>query len=84
MERFYLDALIPYFEDSEGFLAAWGIENDVVALGRPHEGSPERGYPADMVAVEVDLVCADDAYFSFLSSGVGVQHRRTKVGLRLL
>lgn len=71
-EGFYGDSFVADFEDGEGFGAGRRLEEDFVVLGGSHEGSAEGRDPADVVAVEVDLVCADDAHDALCSGGVCV------------
>lgn len=72
LERFYGDALVTDFEDGEGFGAAGRVKDDLVVLRGFHQGATEGGGPADVVAVEVDFIGADDADDSLDAGGIGI------------
>lgn len=80
LELVYVDAFVADFEDGEGFGAARGMEKDFVVLGRSHEGAAEGRGPADVVAVEIDFIGADDADCALCAGGVGIAHGSSEEG----
>ena len=56
--------------------------NDYAVTGcRLHQRAAQRGHPTDVVAAEIDLVGAYDAYHSLRSRGVGIAHGRAEEDL---
>src|SRR3954447_18357943 len=77
-ERFHCNALVPHFQHGQLLRTARPMKHDTVTRRRLHQRAPQRGHPTDVVAVEIDLVCAYDAHDSFRSSGIGIAHGRSK------
>ena len=55
------------------------MENYAVTRCRLHERAPQRRHPAEVVAVEIDLVSAYDGHHSLRSRGIGIAHGRPEV-----
>src|SRR4051794_38769593 len=53
-------------------------QDDEVAQNRFHQRASERRHPADVAAVQVDLVDADDADDVVLAGGVAIRHGRAE------
>jgi hypothetical protein len=58
------------------------VKDHLVAGSRLHQRVSERRYPADVIAIEINFVGADDADDSFRSSGIGVANSRPKENVR--
>ena len=54
--------------------AARRVEDDAIAGSRLHQRGGEWRQPADVMAIQIDLVAADDTHRSLGSSGRGVAH----------
>src|SRR6185295_17363626 len=63
-ERIDRDSLVSHVEDFQVLDTARRTENDAVAWSRLHQRACKRRSPADVVAIQIDLVEADDAYQS--------------------
>ena len=59
-ERLHGNALVTHFEDLQ-LLRRRAREPDAVAWARLHQGARQRRHPADVVAIQIDFVGADDA-----------------------
>src|SRR5947208_212400 len=78
----YGDALIAHLENLQVLGAARRVQHDAIAGSRLHQRGGQRRQPADVIAIQIDLVAADDAHGSFGSSGVDVAHRGAEKDLR--
>ena len=58
------------------------MKDHAVAWSGLHQRARQRRHPADVVAIQIDLVEADDAHHPLRSSGVGVAHGRPEEDLR--
>src|SRR5471032_3446509 len=81
-ERLHGDALIAHLEDLQLLRRARRVKDHAVAWSGLHQRARQWRHPADMVAVQIDLVDADDADDPLRSSGVGVPHGRPEEDLR--
>src|SRR5438270_2290850 len=63
-ERFHGNALVRDFQHRQVFWTACCLKNYAVTRCRLHQRAPQRRHPTDVVAVEVDLVGANDAHHS--------------------
>jgi len=72
-ERFHRNALVTHFQHGQVCL-----ENYAIARCRLHQRAPQRRHPTDVVAVEIDLVCAHDAHHSLRCRGIGIAHSRSE------
>src|SRR4029453_4374573 len=80
-ERLQRDALVTDLEDLELLGAARRVKDHAVAWPRLHQGARQRRLPADMVAIQIDLIEADDAYHTLSTARVGVPNRRPEEDL---
>src|ERR1700722_20561838 len=71
-ERFYRNALVTHFQHRQVFCPARRLENHAVTCCGLHQRAPQGGHPADVVAVEIDLVDAYDADYSLSPRGIGI------------
>src|SRR5437588_281228 len=77
-ERFHRNAFVTHIQHGQVFCTARRLKNYAVACCRLHQRAPQRRYPTDVVAVEIDLVGAHDAHHSLRSRGIGVAHGRSE------
>src|SRR5450755_2099511 len=77
-ERFHRNALVTHFQHGQVFCTARQLKDYAVARCRFHQRAPQRRHPADVVAVEIDLVGAHDAHHSRYSRGIGIAHGRSE------
>src|SRR6202453_2387280 len=73
-ERFHRNALVMHFQHGQVRCTARRLENYAIARCRPHQRAPQRRHPTDVVAVEIDLVCAHDAHHSLRCRGIGIAY----------
>ena len=62
--------------------AAWRAKDHAVAWPGLRQRARQRRHPADVVAIQIDLVEADDAHHPLGSGGVGVAHGRSEEDVR--
>src|ERR1700691_6585388 len=77
-ERFHRNALVTHFQHGQVCCTARRLENYAIARCRLHQRAPQRRHPTDVVAVEIDLVCAHDAHHSLRCRGIGIAHSRSE------
>ena len=77
-EWFHFNALVTDFQHSQVFCAARQLKDYAVARGRLHQRARQRRHPTDVVALEIDFVCAHDAHRSLCSRGIGIADRGSK------
>src|SRR5262245_2258222 len=61
LEGFDGDALVTHLEDLQLLGAAGRVKDDTVAWSGLHQRARQRRQPADVVAIHIDFVAADDA-----------------------
>src|SRR3984893_5619321 len=77
-ERFHRNALVTHFQHGQVCCTARRLENYAITRCRLHQRAPQRRHPTDVVAVEIDLVCAHDAHHSLRCRGIGIAHSRSE------
>ena len=75
-ERLHGNALVTHFQDLQFLRATRRVKIHAVTGAGLHQRAPQRRDPADVVAVEIDLVGADDAHHPLRASGIGIAHGR--------
>src|SRR5580700_1755049 len=73
-EPFHRNALVTHFQHGQVCCTTRRLENYAIARYRLHQRAPQRRHPADVVAVEIDLVGAHDAHHPLRSRGSGIAH----------
>jgi len=73
-ERLHRDAFVTHLENLQWLGAPGRVKNDLIARPGLHQRAREGRDPADVVAIEIDLVEADDAHDALGSRGIGVAH----------
>ena len=58
------------------------MKDHAIACSGLHQRTGQWRHPADVVAIQIDLVEADDAHHALRSRGVGVAHGRSEEDLR--
>src|SRR4029077_16143500 len=81
-ERLHGDALISHFEDFQCLRTARRVQYHAVARPRFHQRARQWRHPADIAAIQIDLVDADDAPPPLRSRGTGVANGRSEKPLR--
>jgi hypothetical protein len=77
-ERLHGDALVTHVEDLELLGGTRRVKDYTVPWPRPHQCARQRRLPTDMVAIQIDLVGADDAHHPLGAGGVRVPNSRTE------
>jgi hypothetical protein len=80
-ERLQRDAFVTHLENLEWLCTARRVHDDTVAGPVFHQRARQRRLPADMTAIQIDLIDANDAYFAFGAGAVSVAHRRSEEDL---
>src|SRR5579863_4008426 len=77
-ERFHSNALVTNIQYGELFCAARQLQDYAVPRRRLHQRTCQRRHPTDVVAVEIDFVCAHDAHHSLRARGIGIAYGRSE------
>src|SRR6202021_212274 len=77
-ERFHRNARVTHFQHRQAFCTARQLKDYAVTRCRLHQRAPQRRHPTDVVAVEIDFVCANDAHHSLRSRVIGIANGRSK------
>jgi hypothetical protein len=77
-ERFHRNVLVKHFQQGQLCCATRRLENYAIPRCRLHQCAPQRRHPTDVVAVEIDLIGAQDAHHSLCSRGIGIAHSRSE------
>ena len=73
---------ITHLEDLQLLRTARRVKDHAIACSGLHQRAGQWRHPADVVAIQIDLVDADDAHHPLRSRGVGVAHGRSEEDLR--
>src|SRR4029077_6612480 len=77
-ERLHGDALVPHIEDLQLLDDTRRVKDETVPWPRLHQCARQRRLPTDMVAIQIDLIDADDAHHPLGAGGVRVPDSRTE------
>src|SRR5690349_22839789 len=81
-KRFDGNAFVPNLEDPQVVGAAGCVKDDAIARSGLHQRASQWRHPADMVAIQIDLVDADDPHLPLSAGGVGVANRGPEEDVR--
>src|SRR6188474_2275752 len=81
-ERVDRNAFVTHLEDLEPLRTTGGVQHHAIAGSGFHQRSRQRRSPADVVAIQIDFVDANDADHSLRAGGVGIADRRAEEYVR--